>query len=292
MNEEILHTRLKNLVGDIRPDDLVNIDFALSDRFGVFVPSLGPCRYSITPDHTHPAYMIIANLHSSCRTRVGDTVIESEPGMLYFFSPGLKHHEITEEGSFNRYYAILAERDFFDSCALMYTESVPFFSGEAFPLPERIVSYLIEYMDEYERADDVSSGQMALLEERVVHFLARAAFEKGDDRALFGYTGTVDKALHFMHTRFSSELTLEEIAAGVSMSPSHFLRLFKKATDRTPMEFLKCIRLEKARKLLVRTDRNLTQIAFDCGFNSSSYFSTAFVSEYGITPSEYRRQNI
>ena len=281
---------IERLVGPATERDLRFIDYALSDRFGVFVPATGPCDYSITVDHVHPAYMILVNLHSRCKVRIGDHVVESAPNRLYFLSPDIKHHEILEEG-FNRYYACLIERDFFERCAAPYTDDVPVFLCDDFAIPESLVTYLVEYMAEYERKDGVSQAQMALLEERIAHVIARAAFEDATTESSLPFTGVVDRAIHFMNVRFGSELALEDIAAFVSVSPSHFLRLFKRATGKTPMEYLRAVRLEKARKLLARTYDTVTRIALDSGFGSASYFSTAFLAEYGENPSEYRKGN-
>jgi len=282
--------RLEKLIGPVTERDLRRIDYALSGRFGVFVPALGPCEYSITPDHAHPAYMIIANLHSECRVRLGEKTITCEPGALYFFSPGIRHHELVES-DFNRYYACMVSAEFFDQCALHYTGAVPRFTGEHFALPDVLVGYLAEYMSEYERGDATSPRQMELLEERIVHIIARAAFASRLVPDKIAYTGIVDRAIHFMNIRYAAEITIEEIAAFVGASPSHFLRIFKRSTAKTPMEFLKRLRLEKARRMLTRDNSTLTQVAYACGFNSSSYFSTSFAAEFGLSPSEYRREN-
>lgn len=55
-------SKIKSLVGDISFENLKYVDYSVTEKFGIFVPSTGFCEYAITPNHTHPAYMIISNV--------------------------------------------------------------------------------------------------------------------------------------------------------------------------------------------------------------------------------------
>ena len=60
-------------------------------------------------------------------------------------------------------------------------------------------------------------------------------------------------------------------------------------TGRTPIEYLKIYRIEKASKKLLNTDEAVTDIAFSCGFNDLSYFIKTFKELKNITPAQYRK---
>ena len=82
--------------------------------------------------------------------------------------------------------------------------------------------------------------------------------------------------------------SLESLAAISGMSRSAFAAAFQAAFDRTPMDFLKEIRLRRAARLLVSTDLPIKSIAGRVGYRSRSRFSAAFQSKYGESPSGFR----
>ncbi|MDF2858191.1 MAG: hypothetical protein K0Q87_4042, partial [Neobacillus sp.] len=65
--------------------------------------------------------------------------------------------------------------------------------------------------------------------------------------------------------------------------------IFKAVTGETPIDFLKTMRLKKARSQLINSVDNMTEIALKCGFNSSSYFSSCFIEKYRMTPTAFRQ---
>ncbi|MBT3191025.1 MAG: helix-turn-helix transcriptional regulator, partial [Verrucomicrobia bacterium] len=75
------------------------------------------------------------------------------------------------------------------------------------------------------------------------------------------------------------------------MSESSLLRAFKQATARAPTQYLLELRLRRARHLLRYTRLNVTEIAFQTGFNDSNYFARQFRKGVGTSPREYRRQS-
>ncbi len=83
-------------------------------------------------------------------------------------------------------------------------------------------------------------------------------------------------------------LTLQEWAGVACLSPNHFLRTFKQIFHSTPHQYLTRLRLEKAQDLLRKTDRSVTEICFDVGFESLGSFSTLFRRHCGVSPQAYR----
>ena len=84
------------------------------------------------------------------------------------------------------------------------------------------------------------------------------------------------------------EVPLGEAAGSCRLSPSHLSRLFHKSTGMTYQEYVTRFRLEHACKLLTTTNRPVTEIAFDSGFQSISQFHRSFKANYGERPLEYR----
>lgn len=65
----------------------------------------------------------------------------------------------------------------------------------------------------------------------------------------------------------------------------------KELTGISTAEFIRNIRMQRAAELIEEGKINITQIAYDCGFNSQSHFSTVFRKHFGITPSQYAAQH-
>ncbi len=85
-------------------------------------------------------------------------------------------------------------------------------------------------------------------------------------------------------------LTVEDLAAQVHMSPRNFARCFVAEIGATPARFLEMLRLEAARRRLEETDRNVDQIATECGFGSAEVMRRSFLRNLGTPPSAYRRR--
>jgi AraC-like DNA-binding protein len=59
-------------------------------------------------------------------------------------------------------------------------------------------------------------------------------------------------------------------------------------TGKTPIEFIRSVRLQRAAQLLEKTKKTVAEVAYETGFNNPKYFSKYFKSEFGVVPSEWR----
>lgn len=99
----------------------------------------------------------------------------------------------------------------------------------------------------------------------------------------------IESAIKYINENISSDLSLENVARYVSMSPIHFHNCFKKATANTLHQYVESLRLKKAANMLVTTDYTLAKIAYECGFSSQAYFSYAFKKKMKTTPRKYSK---
>lgn len=103
----------------------------------------------------------------------------------------------------------------------------------------------------------------------------------------------VEKVKHIkehLEENLEEELTLEELSKDHNISESSIKRCFQAIYGKTPNQYRKEFRMQTAAKLLVETDRNISDIGMDMGYLNSSKFSTAFHSVMNMTPSEYRNE--
>ena len=95
---------------------------------------------------------------------------------------------------------------------------------------------------------------------------------------------------NFVKEEFKRQITLEEIAARVSMTVPAFCRYFKKITNKTFTQFVNEYRLVHAAKLLHEKQISITEVCFESGFNNFSHFNKQFKKFTGKTPSTYRNE--
>ena len=97
-------------------------------------------------------------------------------------------------------------------------------------------------------------------------------------------------AIAHIETHFQERLTLEMLARKAHLSPRHFQRIFSECTGHSPIDYLLRVRVREAGKLLRHSNRSITEIAFDCGFQDSNYFTRQFKKIAGETPLNYRKK--
>ena len=111
--------------------------------------------------------------------------------------------------------------------------------------------------------------------------------------ALAMYSGTFSKVaqvLKIMQSHYAEKLDVEHLADRVHMSSSAFHRAFKEITSESPMQYLKKIRLTKARDLMVRESLKAYMAADRVGYESPSQFSREFKRYFGQSPAEMTRE--
>ncbi|MBR8839560.1 MAG: helix-turn-helix transcriptional regulator [Stigonema ocellatum SAG 48.90 = DSM 106950] len=98
------------------------------------------------------------------------------------------------------------------------------------------------------------------------------------------------QAIEYINDNLEKDLTLAEVAAVVGMSMYHFSRLFKQSTRFSPHQYVLNCRIEKAKRLLARTEEAIDQISQQVGFQNQSHFTNVFRKLMGTTPKAYRKQ--
>jgi AraC-like DNA-binding protein len=98
----------------------------------------------------------------------------------------------------------------------------------------------------------------------------------------------VAATLRFIRANLDRELSREEVARHVGVSPGHLSQLLKERTGRSFVELLRETRIQSACELLAQTEKSLSEIAVACGFCDQSYFTHVFKDMRGMTPKQYR----
>ena len=99
----------------------------------------------------------------------------------------------------------------------------------------------------------------------------------------------LQSALGYIDAHLEEPITAQAIADALSMGLSTFSRFFSNALGMTLPSYIRQRRLGRAATMLVSNEQSITEIALECGFSTASYLIACFKSQYGVTPSRFRR---
>lgn len=103
---------------------------------------------------------------------------------------------------------------------------------------------------------------------------------------------TVSRACKFIQENFRRELSLDDVSKEVNVSPYYFSKLFKEEVGENFIEYLTALRINNAKELLKRPPLSIREAGLQSGYADPNYFSRIFKKQTGMTPREYREQNI
>ncbi len=98
--------------------------------------------------------------------------------------------------------------------------------------------------------------------------------------------------LEYLNENTGEKIYLEYVCSILNVDKFYFCKLFKKIMGMTFVEYVNFIRLKKAEDLLLNTDKNISEISYECGFASIQYFNKLFKLNRKCTPKEFRNMNI
>ena len=251
--------------------------------------------------HYHDEYELHLIVATRGKVFVGDYIGHFEPGHLVLTGPRLPHNwissDVPPEG--------VAARDmviqFSDAPLRQAAALIPELT-EVLPLLERARNGIEFFgLSEPTRAHfaRVRGAQglarfsefVALLGElarchdyRLLSTVQLQSFE--DDAGLARISGIVD----YLTEHYAQDFSMADLSARVGMSESSFSRFFSRATGNSFTDFVNRLRINRACQLLMETDRYITKVCYDVGFNNVANFNRRFLQIKGMTPKEFRRQ--
>ena len=98
------------------------------------------------------------------------------------------------------------------------------------------------------------------------------------------------KAKTYIDNNFKNDISVYDVALYAGVSESKLFKLFREQEKRTPVEYLKSVRINKAKQMIIGKELKIFEIAEKCGFSSTAYFCKVFKEENGCTPAAYREK--
>ena len=160
--------------------------------------------------------------------------------------------------------------------------------GVVSPLDPELMAVALRFLRSLDSDTDRRVIAPRYVEEMVYRVLRREQFARMLRIAARQSSGTpISAALTFARTHYAEPLTVDDLARQVALSPSAFSRLFREVTGRTPYQFLKEYRLDRARELLLDGRSSVAAVSRHVGYANVSHFIREFRARYAMTPGAY-----
>ncbi len=217
-------------------------------------------------------------------------------GDIFFARPGELHYALAAEDSLYERYAFWIPEDFFsffasgDSAALSVFDDERRGEGRVFRLREGSEDELLSRLDRLR--ESLSGTENIVIFARlceVISFIGRSAEES--DSVYGSGTGEIPSVIHnvvrYVRDNYQTVAGVDEVADRFYINRDYLTRVFSKYTGMTVHDYIRVIRINRARAML-SDGRGVTETAYSCGFNSTSYFIRVFTRSVGVTPAKYR----
>lgn len=289
MKNNQLH-KIQEIVGTISEGQLINVDCYVAESVGIFMPVSGPCYYAVSPAHTHPSYMFILMFDDVTQIIINGETILAQYGKVFTLKPNIEHHEVYSNNT-PKYIAVMIDSHFFKAQLSDYSINYDNIIEYGYYEPSSgLIPLLKKFMIESGSNLPGSGKILEALSLEICHNLIRSIINISVEQDTISDRLEVSRAITFIHTHIDEKINVNQIAQEVNMSASHFSRIFKREIGLSPLAYLLNTRLDRVKKLLVSSNKTITQIALESGFNSSAYLATAFMKKYNMSPSSYKRK--
>ena len=256
-------------------------------------------------EHRHTAFELSLICSGQGTYRVGEKSYPFREGDVFLFSTNEPHCIVEVSGvldimnlQFEPRYLWSAENalyqvqypDIFFKRSETYSHKLSVRPEAALEIARRLQS--VEYEFIQKKTDYRLMVKLLVLELLVLIRREYADwFPKPGNAVQVSYLNQMEKALDYIDRNLTEELHLEEVAREAAMSAAYFSTLFKKLNGMTLWEYVQSRRIELAAEKLLNSDRNVGEIAMECGYNSISNFNRSFKTVMGQTPVAYRKAN-
>lgn len=238
------------------------------------------------PDHLHSQAELMYVFDGAAEMRVGGQAWALSPGDLCVCFPGVVHGYGERSEDAQALMLIFAPELFGDFSGMMshYVPEIPLVRAETLPEDVRFCMEQLRRGSACGPDERAARGYIQVILARVLPGMAMT------DRTAAATDASYD-VLKYLADHFTEPITLDSLARTLCVSKSYLSHTFSRQLGANFRTYVNTLRLDFACSLLRGTDRTVTQIAYESGFESQRTFNRAFFQQYGMTPSRYRQRN-
>lgn len=251
-------------------------------------------EFNMAASHWHPVYELFYLVSGHCRIIINHTLHYIEPGDLILIAPGEIHRTTHYSSPVNERVTVSFDKEYLgllkEQCGDQLTNYLLRNSKVSIPVGRQAFAEELINKMEYEAAgkDGYSPFMKHIYLYEFLVFLSRCQEAKQEPVKIPVAEKAIEEAAGYIYNHYASQITLEEVADRIHMSPAYFSRKFKAVTGFGYKEYLTNIRIREAADMLLNTSKSITEIAIECGFGDGNYFGDAFKKIKGVAPRVYR----
>lgn len=236
--------------------------------------------------HYHNSYEIYYLLKGTCWYFIDKKSYKLTSGDIALIPKGVIHKTSYETKNYSRY-LINCSKNYIPESVRELIPKLSCFSGSEHT--KGLINRIFETIKkEYLSPDEFSQD---IIKNSVSQLLLLIARENAAHEQEKNESPIVEKAVKYIRSHYTSDVTLNDAAKYCFVSREHLSRTFKKETGFGFNEYLNVYRLKKADSLLKNNSKSkISEIALSCGFNDSNYFSKLYKKMYNIAPTKAKQQ--
>ena len=248
------------------------------------------------PTHAHPYYEIFYLLNGDCTIFVDHNIYKLNKGDLVVVPAGELHKSTYPQmGSSERYVVCFKKGNLKWLNELLGDDFVKqSLTSGVISIPEKRRDYVEALMNKMNFEND---GQDILspafirtgLVELILFIIRCQRYEQYVIKEIDVDNQLMQEIATYIYENYDKKLSLDDMSNRFHISRSYLSKKFKAVTGFGIKEYIVNVRIKNACRLLLETNKSITDIAFECGFNDSNYFGDAFRHVKGISPNKYRK---
>ncbi len=235
--------------------------------------------------HYHSCFEIYCLTDGECDSFVDDKLYNLHPGDMIIIPPGAIHATHYRGEKHSRVLINFSMHYIPNSLVEVVSKDVYLFKGDG--AEDDLNRIFAEIAKEESSSDSFSEEAIRSLLARLIIMAARHGSHREEKLSSSSF---IEDAVRYVQNNYRNPICLEDIAKSCGVSKVHLSRKFKEKIGIGLNEYIAIYRLKNAKELLLTQDKmSICEVAFECGFNDSNYFSWLFKKTYGVTPSQYRK---
>jgi len=250
----------------------------------------------VQPQHSHPYYEIFYLINGDCTYFIEHNIYKLNRGDLVIVPKGAIHKSTFPVHGFSERFVVCFRESNLKWLDELLGEDIrkETFKAGVISIPDKRREYVESLMQkmlfESDGQDILSPAfiQIGLLE--LILFVIRCQrFERNVIKEIDVDNQLIQEIATYIYENYEKKLSLNDLSERFHLSKSYLSKKFKAITGSGVKEYIINVRIKNACSLLLETNKSITEIAFECGFNDSNYFGDAFRHNKGISPNQYRR---